>query len=632
MKLKDILEAAQAAGTEGKAPTPEQRREAIKAKFAEVTDRDVVLGLQKEAAEGFDNLDAGNPTDPTEIFGMHLLADVAEVSIERIGEFDAADKELADQREKLRERMKSVKPADDKATEDDKAKADDKASDAPEGDKPAEGDKTVEATATTAEAPAADAPAAPAEAAPAADAAPAPAMAAAASPIGHFSIANVTARPAPVVKEADRAEAEKPAPRALIAAGAHLNDYSVGQELNGMEGLTAAAVQAFEQLPANGTAPDKTLLTNRLATIRLPYGDGLTATDKDDTEVIGRAVDQSRLSGGSLVAAGGWCAPSETLYDLAPLLADAGAGLVDVPDIAVRRGGIRTTEGANFRTIYGGNVGTFQTEAQAEAGTEKVIYRVPCTDFVEKRADVIYTGVEAGILQNDAYPELTRQHVEGALAVHAHKMNASTISRMFALATEVDLMGDIGPSAAGSLLNGLEMQVMDYRYGYRANERLILEGIAPIWLRTVIRSDLALRTGVDFVAVTDAQIDKFFLDRGVRMQWVYDWQDAYTGVAAGFGAASAIESFPNDVYVLLYAAGTFVRGRGEVISLDAVYDSVNIRENDFLVMFVEEKLLVHKRQYSARRIKFPLAVSGTTGGAVFLDGDGKPQPLPLAAP
>jgi hypothetical protein len=46
---------------------------------------------------------------------------------------------------------------------------------------------------------------------------------------------------------------------------------------------------------------------------------------------------------GALVAAGGWCAPSETLYSLA----DMGTldGVLTLPNVTVKRGGIK----------YGGN-------------------------------------------------------------------------------------------------------------------------------------------------------------------------------------------------------------------------------------------------------------------------------------
>ena len=55
------------------------------------------------------------------------------------------------------------------------------------------------------------------------------------------------------------------------------------------------------------------------------------------------------------------------------------------------------------------------------------------------------------------------------MTAHAHKINASSIARMVTLAgTEVDLTAKLGPSATGSLLNGLELLITDYRYKYRA--------------------------------------------------------------------------------------------------------------------------------------------------------------------
>lgn len=654
MKLQDILDAAQKAGTEGKPPTPKQRSAAIATLLSEADDRSVVEALQAEAAAGFADLDATNPTEPAELLGMELLTDVAEACLTRIGDFDKIDADRAEATAKLRDRMSKVTTPGDaaKADDADKDKAD---ADKPDADKPAEGDTTVadaDAAQKAADADKATLDATVVDPAPAAatnvevtgggggaggtvEAAPAddPALVASARPVAHF---NLGAVPKADIKREDAA-ADKPA-TVLVAAGADVKGFGVGQNLPTIEALTAAAAAKFSAMPANGSIEGAHIKSN-IATIRYPYGDQLMAQDKDDTEVILHAVNQSRLmnrktgQGGSLVAAGGWCAPSETLYDLSPLLADASAGLVDVPDIGVKRGGIRTTEGADFRTIWaGGLVGQVQTEAQAEAGDLKTVYRVPCTTFTEKRADVVYTGVEAGILQNDAYPELTVQHVEGAMAVHAHKINSLTIARMVTLAgTAVDLSDTLGPSATGGMLNGAEMQITDYRYGYRAPESLLLEVIIPIWAKTVLRSDIALRTGQNLETVTDQQINALFAARGARVQWVYDWQDAFSGVAAGFGAATPIELFPTSVNVLIYAAGTFVRGRGEVVSLDAVYDSTNIKENDFLRLFVEEKLLVHKRQYHARNVKLPLAVAGTTGGSVYLDPQGKPQALPAAA-
>ncbi len=408
----------------------------------------------------------------------------------------------------------------------------------------------------------------------------------------------------------------------VIVASADVRGFAQGSELDGMNGLVAAATAKIETMPKG---IEGVHVRAGYASIKVQYPDALIASGSNDDEVVRYAANPALVKDGQgLAAAGGWCAPSETLYDLAPLLADPNTGLVDLPDIQVKRGGLRTTEGADFTQIWAGNVGLIQTETQAEAGTEKALYRVPCTTFAEVRADVIYTGVEAGILQDHAYPELTRQHVEGALTAHAHKVNMSSIARMVAQSTAVDLTTTLGPSAAGSLLNGIELQIVDYRYSYRAPETMTLEVVLPVWAKAVLRSDLALRAGDgNIVQVTDQQIDAFFAARGARVQWVVDWQDAFSGVAAGFGGATAITAFPATVNALVYAAGTFVRGRGEVVNLEAVYDSTNIKVNDFLRLFVEEKLLVHRRQYKSRNVSFSLGVRGATGAAEVLDGNGK---------
>jgi hypothetical protein len=47
-----------------------------------------------------------------------------------------------------------------------------------------------------------------------------------------------------------------------------------------------------------------------IATIRKDYPTDLIARSVTDDQVLERAADQHRLPGGSLVAAGGWCAPS----------------------------------------------------------------------------------------------------------------------------------------------------------------------------------------------------------------------------------------------------------------------------------------------------------------------------------
>lgn len=601
--LQEILNLA------AEAETPEARADVIKSALLEGgATHDYVASILNEAVEQFGNLNAEEPTDEDGLLGLELLADVATCARAAQTDLELQEQEVKAQREKLAAKV---------AGEPDDAETDgDADGEAPEGETP----EGVEA-ADTAEAgvEAADTAEAGAEgAAGGVEAAAAPEPVAASAQKRRFDLASIRGKaPAPKATEDSK-------PKLAITAAADVRGYAAGQDLDGMDGLVAAAIAKIEAMPRG---VEGVHVRASYAQIRVPYPEDLVAggqSAEDDEKVLARAADVKRLGDGSgLVAAGGWCAPSETFYELAPLLADPNAGLVDLPDIAVKRGGIRTTEGADFSQIYAGNVGLIQTEAQAEAGTEKVLFRVPCTSFTEVRADVIYTGIEAGILQDHAYPELTKQYVEGALTAHAHKINQSSIARMVSLSgTAVDLTTKLGPSAVGSVTNAIGLIIKDAQYRYRAPESMTFELVLPMWLKEVLRADMSLReSDGQLVQVTDQQISAWFAVRNARPQWVYDWQDAYSGVTGGFGSDAAITQYPDTVNALIYPAGTFVRGRGNVVNLDTVYDSQNIKQNDFLQLFTEEKLLVHRRQYRSTNVKIALGVRGATAiGQVLANG------------
>lgn len=92
----------------------------------------------------------------------------------------------------------------------------------------------------------------------------------------------------------------------------------------------------------------------------------IVGKDNDATSAIEFAVDQARLPGGSLVAAGGWCAPSETVYDMCQM--ESTDGLVSVPEIQVSRGGLRYTQGLDWSQVFATGGFSF-TEADDAAGS-----------------------------------------------------------------------------------------------------------------------------------------------------------------------------------------------------------------------------------------------------------------------
>jgi len=358
-----------------------------------------------------------------------------------------------------------------------------------------------------------------------------------------------------------------------------------------------------------------------IATIRRIVPEGYYANGDATDEIV--TLDQLRSMRAdrhdSLVASGGWCAPSEILYDLCDVATMD--GILDHPSVVVKRGGLRWPQTPDFSTVYG-NVGFNQTEAQAAAGTSKPAYDIPCPGFSEQRLNAIGLALRAGILTAQAYPELVEWYVQQALIAHAHQVNAFKLSAMQTLATSVPftagtgspVLTSYGPGAFASIMGVLEMQVTDLKYKYRWDMDEPLECVAPAWVEPLIRDDLSKRTGVSLENVTDQMIADYFAKRSMNLQLVYDWQDALTNSGTGFGANTPITAYPKTVGFLLYHADSYVMGQADVIDLSAIYDSQNIQTNTFTRMFSEEGVLVGKRCFEPRFVQIDVCPNGMTGG------------------
>lgn len=367
-----------------------------------------------------------------------------------------------------------------------------------------------------------------------------------------------------------------------------------------------------------------------LAVVRKHFDERATVSSPESADAaMAFAVNEKNLPGGSLVAAGGWCAPSETVYDL--LEDESRDGLISLPEINVTRGGIKFTKGPKFADLYAAPSFNF-TEEEAKAGKylpdtanqgankvgAKPVYNVPCTEFEEVRLSAAGLHIQANLLQQRGYPELVARTIRGALIAHEHKMSERIIAAMERQSTAVSMdAGQIG--AAAPILTAIELQVEHYRYAQRLSRSTTLEAIFPYWVHGAIRTDLSRRQGVDLTDVNDARIDAWFKARGVNPQFVYDWQ-ALTGAAGDFKAWGGSLKF------LLYSAGTFVKGGQDVITLDTVYDSVLLGQNDYTALFTEEGYLVAKRGHDARVVTVPINPNGGTGTGIKLLANGTADP------
>jgi hypothetical protein len=341
--------------------------------------------------------------------------------------------------------------------------------------------------------------------------------------------------------------------------------------------------------------------------------------DETDYEKLMKVMDESRLPGGSLirsaqlsyeqakkehperdalVAAQGWCAPSETDYDIC--LQISTDGMLDAPEVQARRGGIRHNTGLEFDTIFGDcttHTGYFDlTEAQVAAGSPtKTCLEIPCPDFTDDRLGVTGLCLTGNILAIRGYPEFTSTFTRGALAALAHLVNKEQIAEVVSGSTAVTLSGApwaTDGSTVSQVLSAVEMAIMDIKYRLRLQQSATLDVVMPFWIGAQMRADWIRRNGgnyAEMLTLSDEAINAAFRARGARVQYVYDWQDAFAtcSVSGSPGSDTAIQNLPDSLSFLVYPAGTWIRAVNDVITLNSVYDSTLLATNQVTHLFTE---------------------------------------------
>lgn len=427
---------------------------------------------------------------------------------------------------------------------------------------------------------------------------------------GKQSVTKAVARATRRQKAVEQEEEQAPEGRTTsIVAAADVRGFANGQAID-MDGLTKAFMNRIAGMPKGRVGSQFNKYGVGQITISPdPTFEPFTVTERMGPEEAWRnimAASRESNLGQSLVAAGGWCAPSVNLYDL--LVLETATGALDLPEVTIVRGGINFTKGPDFSDIYT-NTGFLQTEADAIAGTAKTFLEVDCPDWEEIRLDAIGYGVKAPILTASpaGFPELVRRYIEGAAVAHFHKVNAYVINKVLGYLGTAQDFGELG-SASGDLLNAIEIAAWSLRYKYRMAENATFEAMFPMWVKGALRADLARRTGVEnFMNVTDAQINGWFGARGIRPQFVYDW--------AGQDISSTALQYNGTVRFGIWPAGAFVKGTNNIISLDAIYDSTEITTNTYTAAFFEEAILVANTGASGRLFEVALDLAGRTGAA-----------------
>lgn len=410
-----------------------------------------------------------------------------------------------------------------------------------------------------------------------------------------------------------------------IVAAANLDGFEADSQLDGLSGLAEAFLSRSGNRPSmEGVKPGVYNLSpnaTRHGVARINRKGTKNEVSRDMSleaqfAAIMAAGDESQLEKNSVIAAGGWCAPSETIYSLFSY--HTNAGMLDLPEVTAARGGIQFTKGPDFMQIFGdADAGFIQTEAQAEAGEVKPCYALDCPPFEEVRLDAVGFCATAPLLTNAAYPELVRQVLDMLGTAHARRKSKYSIDKILAsigsAGTRVfaPVGGNGNQSGVADVLGGLELNALIMRQALAMDPNATIEGFAPYWARPAFRHELSRRLGLtDPFRITDADVDGWLALRNIRLQYVYDYQ-MLTPTTTG-GTTGGI-SWPTDLDITIYPAGAYTRLTNDVIKLDAVYDHDLLTQNTMTAAFMEEGLAIANTRGFGRILKFKLNYEGAAG-------------------
>jgi hypothetical protein len=415
-------------------------------------------------------------------------------------------------------------------------------------------------------------------------------------------LAAAGARPAlgDIARRTRRPRIEQRRPSISITAAADLPGVSPGTRID----LTQVA-QSFHDRARNLAMGQRA----PVARVEIPHTHRLGT----DPQANLRAIDDliGEPSATALVASGGWCAPSQPLFDLFDIGPDT-HDLFDLPGL-----GSDVRAGVLVPSFYtaadaAGALWTWTEANDIDAadnnGTGDVLkpcLKIPCPTWTEARLEAEGLCVTHGNLSDRAWPELTRQFLSIVMGAHQRRISAAKIAKVLNGLTVVAPGAGMTPSdAAGDLLNVVSLAAADMRSQYRVAASRSIDALFPSWIKDVLRSDLAMRSGVDMLSVTDGQVVGYLTARGIRPQFTPDWQPLYVSAPA--------TTWPANVTFAIWFTGAYVSIDGGSIDLGVVRDSTLNETNDFTAAWSEQFYQVVRRGPLGRSYTVPLGIDGVT--------------------
>lgn len=428
-----------------------------------------------------------------------------------------------------------------------------------------------------------------------------------------------------------------------MTAASDMPGYFSGQTIASMEQLTSAVIgraRSLSRSSSNRQVP--------VASMGRHYPEThVVADEMRDWHKIVQASNERALQGGSLAAnllkrtgsassansltAQGyaWCAPMELRDELCPVEGSLD-NMLDLPTIVTNRGGVMWPATPDFTGLY--EPFCF-TDADVGPGYEitKPCVQMPCPDgWDECKLQGCSLCLETGIIQSRVDPSQVQRAIQEMMIAHQRHLNRMRIQAMVdeiesisGAHTDLTDWGAHGPGLVESLLSFVELQAEHLRTRRRLAMSTTIEAVFPRWVLGVLRSDLSKKNAInDRWSIGEADVTNYLLTRGIRPQFVWDWQDDV------MGAEGNPEQWPSEVTFMMYQAGAFTAIAGPSIQLEMIHDKALIQANREIRLFVEDMWCVIHRCGAVASFTVPLCPNGVSGGQVVQDC---PAPAALTA-
>lgn len=291
----------------------------------------------------------------------------------------------------------------------------------------------------------------------------------------------------------------------------------------------------------------------------------------------------------AIVAAGGLCAPLETLYDIQTIGVTRRPIRDALTRFGVDRGGIQYRQPFDALTMNSG-LGVWTLADDEAVGVveepdvpdpSKSCFIVDCPGVEEATIYSTYLCMEFPNITARFDREWVDATTRAADVAWARFAENQLLARLLAGSKHVHAGAAV--SATRDMLVNLDKTIAYYRNRHRLDDMVPLRLILPRWVKELWRADLTrgFAGELEALAVADATIESWFRARGVNITFHLDGLNADATVtpnvpAQNYGplvANDPIPPFIDRVDGLLYAEGDWLFLDGGTLDLGLVRDS-----------------------------------------------------------